>query len=112
MTSRTATQVLFSLVSDAISTAKANVEGMLQSVAVCCLVWLCVHGSIGADALFYSGAGGWRNGLIFDPMEQYGSYSYTSFFLFPLADALNAALTADTQVFFGMQVHTGPTGIA
>lgn len=50
-------------------------------------------------------AGGWRNGLVFDPLEQYRSFSYTDFLLFPLADALNAVLRVDTQVWFAMQVR-------
>lgn len=50
--------------------------------------------------------GGWRNGLRFDPLESYGGYSYVDFMLYPLADALNAVLTANTQVDFGMQVRT------
>ena len=50
-------------------------------------------------------AGGWRNGLRFDPLVKYGNWSYVDFFLFPLADALNAALQPDTKVYFGMQVR-------
>ena len=34
-------------------------------------------------------AGGWRNGLLFDPLQQYGNYSYADVMLYPLAAALS-----------------------
>jgi hypothetical protein len=48
--------------------------------------------------------GGWRNGLIFDPLVKYGDYSYAEFMLYPLADALNAVITPTTKVYIAMQV--------
>jgi hypothetical protein len=50
-------------------------------------------------------AGGWRNGLVFDPLQKYGNYSYAEFMLYPLADALNAVITPSTDVSFALQVN-------
>ena len=50
-----------------------------------------------------AGYGGWRNGLLLDPTEEYQGMSYTEFMLNPLADALNAIITQDTVVNFAMQ---------
>lgn len=49
--------------------------------------------------------GGWRNGLVFDPLQKYGKWSYADFFLYPLADALAQSVSANTRVRFGMQVR-------
>ena len=51
------------------------------------------------------GLGGWRNGLVFDPLARYGALSYAEFMLYPLADALNAAIGPDTRVSFALQVR-------
>ena len=48
--------------------------------------------------------GGWRNGLVFDPLKKYGQWSYADFFLYPLADALAQSMTASTKVRFSTQV--------
>lgn len=40
---------------------------------------------------------------MFDPLQEYGSFSYADFFLYPLADALSQAISPTTQVFFAMQ---------
>jgi len=55
-------------------------------------------------------AGGWRNGLVFDPLEEYGTagLSYAEFFLYPLADALSQAMSSTTKVLFAMQVSSSP----
>jgi hypothetical protein len=52
--------------------------------------------------------GGWRNGLVFDPLAEYGSdgLSYADFFLYPLADALSQVIDSTTNVLFAMQVCT------
>ena len=51
------------------------------------------------------GYGGWRNGLLMDPTENYGGMSYLDFMLNPLADAVNSVMTENTQVDFAMQVR-------
>lgn len=43
-------------------------------------------------------AGGWRNALVFDPLVKYGNFSYYDVMLRPIAQALNAVITPDTQV--------------
>ena len=48
--------------------------------------------------------GGWRNGLLFDPLQQYGNYSYADVMLYPLAAALSQAADADTKIYMAMQV--------
>jgi hypothetical protein len=48
-------------------------------------------------------AGGWRNGLLFDPLKKYGNFSYTEIMLNPLADAMAAAATSGTNIYFAMQ---------
>ena len=53
-------------------------------------------------------AGGWRNGLLFDPLQQYGNYSYADVMLYPLAAALSQAADADTKIYMAMQVCEGP----
>ena len=50
-------------------------------------------------------AGGWRNGLLFDPLKKYGQYSYVDIMVNPLANALVASMSSDNHVYFGMQVH-------
>ena len=50
------------------------------------------------------GLGGWRNGLVFDPLARYGALSYAEFMLYPIADALNAAIGPDTRVSVALQV--------
>ena len=40
-----------------------------------------------------------------DPLQKYGAYSYVDVMLSPLAAALAATGTSDTQVLFGMQVR-------
>ena len=50
-------------------------------------------------------AGGWRNGLLMDPLKKYGAFSYADVMLYPLAAALAATGASDTQVLFGMQVR-------
>eukprot|EP00884_Botryococcus_braunii_P003248 jgi/Botrbrau1/12924/Bobra.92_1s0004.1 len=55
------------------------------------------------------GLGGWRNGLIFDPLAKYGDYSYLDFMLNPLADALNAVMTPHTRVWIAMQGEMSAT---
>ena len=52
-------------------------------------------------------AGGWRNGLLFDPLQQYGNYSYADVMLYPLAAALSQAADADTKIYMAMQVCNG-----
>jgi hypothetical protein len=47
--------------------------------------------------------GGWRNALVFDPLAKYGGYSYYEIMLKPIASALSAVITAQTQVWFAMQ---------
>ena len=55
------------------------------------------------------GLGGWRNGLVFDPLARYGSFSYAEFMLYPLADALNAAIGPNTKVSFALQGEMSAT---
>jgi hypothetical protein len=56
--------------------------------------------------------GGWRNGLVFDPLKKYGNYSYAEFMLIPLADALNSVITDEVTVTFALQVRrTSPTAV-
>jgi hypothetical protein len=43
-------------------------------------------------------AGGWRNALVFDPLAKYDGFSYYDVMLRPVAQALNAVITPDTQV--------------
>lgn len=43
-------------------------------------------------------AGGWRNALVFDPLAKYGGFSYYEIMLRPIAQALNAVITPNTQV--------------
>ena len=50
-------------------------------------------------------AGGWRNGLVFDPLVKYSNYTYADFMLYPLADAVNQVLGPTTKVQFAMQVR-------
>ena len=54
-------------------------------------------------------AGGWRNGLLFDPLKKYGNYSYTDVMLYPLATALANVATADTKIYMAMQVCAMPS---
>ena len=51
------------------------------------------------------GYGGWRNGLLLNPVENYGGMTYQDFMLNPLADAINSVITDNTQVDFAMQVN-------
>ena len=51
-------------------------------------------------------AGGWRNGLLFDPLQKYGNFSYADVMLYPLAAALAAAADADTKIYMAMQVRS------
>lgn len=51
-------------------------------------------------------AGGWRNGLLFDPAKKYGNFSYQEIMLNPLADALAQVATSSTKIYFAMQVHS------
>lgn len=53
-------------------------------------------------------AGGWRNGLLFDPVKKYGNYSYADVMLYPLAAALAQAADADTKIYLAMQVCCTP----
>ncbi|CAL8461829.1 g1360 [Coccomyxa elongata] len=55
------------------------------------------------------GYGGWRNGLLFDPMKKYGNYSYTDIMLNPLADALAQSATSSTKIYFAMQGEMSAT---
>ena len=50
-------------------------------------------------------AGGWRNGLLFDPLKKYGQFSYEDVMVNPLANALAASMSSDNHVYFGMQVR-------
>lgn len=45
-------------------------------------------------------AGGWRNALVFDPLVKYDGFSYYEVMLRPIAQALNAVITPDTQVSY------------
>lgn len=42
--------------------------------------------------------GGWRNALVFDPLAKYGGTSYYELMLQPIAKALGAVITNETQV--------------
>ena len=53
-------------------------------------------------------AGGWRNGLLFDPIKKYGNYSYADVMLYPLAAALAQAADADTKIYLAMQACCTP----
>ena len=53
--------------------------------------------------------GGWRNTLVFDPLEHYGNYSYLKAILYPLADAVRLAMDNGTHVDFEMQGEMGAT---
>jgi len=66
-------------------------------------IWLAPHLDDGL------GLGGWRNGLVFDPLARYGSMSYAEFMLYPLADALNAAIGPNTKVSFALQGEMSAT---
>eukprot|EP00884_Botryococcus_braunii_P004939 jgi/Botrbrau1/14446/Bobra.0014s0091.1 len=55
------------------------------------------------------GLGGWRNGLVFDPLKKYGNYSYAEFMLYPLADALNSVILPTTDVTFALQGEMSAT---
>jgi hypothetical protein len=65
-----------------------------------------------------TGAGSWRNGLLFKPAEKYGGFSYDDIMLAPLADALNTAykqaaaeqvLPPNPVVYFGLQGEMSAT---
>lgn len=46
----------------------------------------------------------WRNGLVFDPTQRYGDFSYVRVMLEPLAEALALLeLRRDTKIWFAMQ---------
>ena len=66
-------------------------------------IWIAPHLDDGL------GLGGWRNGLVFDPLSRYGSMSYAEFLLYPLADALNAAIGPTTRVSFALQGEMSAT---
>ncbi|WIA29300.1 hypothetical protein OEZ86_011805 [Tetradesmus obliquus] len=53
--------------------------------------------------------GGWRNALVFDPLVKYGNFSYYDVMLRPIAQALNAVITPDTQVMLAMQGEMSAT---
>jgi hypothetical protein len=53
--------------------------------------------------------GGWRNALAFDPLAKYSGYTYWDIMLQPLAQALNAVITPDTQV--GLLSCPGDSGL-
>uniref|UniRef100_A0A383W7Z6 Glycoside hydrolase family 5 domain-containing protein n=1 Tax=Tetradesmus obliquus TaxID=3088 RepID=A0A383W7Z6_TETOB len=53
--------------------------------------------------------GGWRNALVFDPLVKYGNFSYYDVMLRPIAQALNAVITPDTQVLLAMQGEMSAT---
>eukprot|EP01025_Chloroclados_australasicus_P063457 TRINITY_DN839_c0_g1_i1.p1 TRINITY_DN839_c0_g1~~TRINITY_DN839_c0_g1_i1.p1 ORF type:complete len:461 (+),score=39.69 TRINITY_DN839_c0_g1_i1:187-1569(+) len=55
--------------------------------------------------------GGWRNTIRFDPLTQYGGFSYADIMLYPLADALAATATSNTKIWFGMQGEMAATAI-
>jgi hypothetical protein len=52
------------------------------------------------DGLEY---GGWRNALNFDPLVKHAGFSYYDVMLRPIAAALNAVISPDTQVWFALQ---------
>ena len=51
----------------------------------------------------------WRNGLIFDPLAPYAGLTYADFMLYPLADALAAAMGPATRVWLATQGEMGAT---
>jgi hypothetical protein len=65
-----------------------------------------------------TGAGAWRNGLLFRPAQKYGGFSYADIMLDPLADALASAykqaaseqvLPVNPVVYFGLQGEMSAT---
>lgn len=57
----------------------------------------------------HSSPGLWRNGLVFDPLVPYAGLTYADFMLYPLADALRAAMGPATRVWLATQGEMGAT---
>ncbi|KAL4440114.1 hypothetical protein ABPG75_003115 [Micractinium tetrahymenae] len=55
------------------------------------------------------GLGGWRNTLLFSPLEPFGGLSYVDVVLNPIADAIAGAMGPSTQVWLTMQGEMGAT---
>lgn len=79
-----------------------------------------VHLNLGISIVPHLDDGGgskaWRNGLVFNPLEQYGGLSYMDIMLHPIADALAAAMRPEpagfrpaTRVWFAMQGEMSAT---
>ncbi|KAL4438699.1 hypothetical protein ABPG77_006303 [Micractinium sp. CCAP 211/92] len=55
------------------------------------------------------GLGGWRNTLLFSPLQQFSGLSYVDVVLNPIADAIAGAVGPSTQVWLTMQGEMGAT---
>ncbi len=66
------------------------------------------HETVSLHKAWCTCVGGWRNGLLFDPLMKYGNYSYADVMLYPLAAALAAASDPDTKIYLAMQVCIPP----